>query len=83
MTPRAGSQIRELRNQGKAAVAGGDPDNDNMFVGAFEEVGQIEWPTPGGAIQTTGIVIAIVTASSLVLLSVNSVLSNLSQAVFK
>ena len=50
----------------------GDPDNDNMVVGAFEEIGQIEWPTPGAALTTTGIVIAMATASTFVLLSVNS-----------
>lgn len=74
-----GSQIQELKNKGKA---GGDPDNDNMVVGAYEEIGQIEWPTPVGALTTTGIVIAIVTASALVLLTVNSVLSSVSQSVF-
>lgn len=44
-----GSQIQELKRQGKGAVkAGGDPDNDNMVVGAYEEIAQIEWPTPVG-----------------------------------
>ena len=76
-----GSQIQELKNKGNLK-AGGDPDNDNIVVGAFEEIGQIEWPTPVGALTTTGIVIAIVTASALVLLTVNSVLSSVSQAVF-
>jgi preprotein translocase SecE subunit len=85
-----GSQIQALKNQGKGddrvssttVKAGGDPDNDNMVVGAFEEIGQIEWPTPGAALTTTGIVIGIVTASTFVLLTVNSVLSSVSTAIF-
>jgi hypothetical protein len=69
-----GDQIRELKGKG-----GGDPDaSDNIFAGAFEEVGQIEWPTIGSAFTTTGIVIG----STFVLLSVNSVLAALSQQVF-
>lgn len=73
-----GDQIRELKGKG-----GGDPDvSDNMFTGAFEEVGQIEWPTIGSAFTTTGIVIGIVAGSTFVLLSVNSVLAALSQQVF-
>lgn len=73
-----GDQIRELKGKG-----GGDPDaSDNIFAGAFEEVGQIEWPTIGSAFTTTGIVIGIVAGSTFVLLSVNSVLAALSQQVF-
>ena len=53
-----------------------------MFTGALEEVGQVEWPTVGGALSTTAVVIGIVVGSTFVLLSVNSVLSALSQKLF-
>ena len=45
-------------------------------------MGQIEWPTVGSALQTTGIVIGIVTGSAVVLLGVNSVLAAASQSIF-
>ena len=74
-----GDQIQALKNKGAAA----DPDaSDNIFLGAVEEVGQVEWPTVGAALQTTGVVIAIVVGSTFVLLSVNSALSVASQALF-
>mmetsp|Transcript_25201 Transcript_25201/g.62227 ORF Transcript_25201/g.62227 Transcript_25201/m.62227 type:complete len:218 (-) Transcript_25201:84-737(-) len=77
-----GAQIAALKNGGGQKKAGGDPDNDNMFVGAYEEIGQIEWPTVGAAIKTSGIVVAIVTASTFVLLTVNTVLSEVSTLLF-
>jgi len=76
--PSLGDQIRELKGKG-----GSDPDaSDNIFTGALEEVGQVEWPTVGGALSTTAVVIGIVVGSTFVLLSVNSVLSALSQKLF-
>ena len=76
-----GDQIRELKK--KQSGGGGDPDASNNIVqGALEEVGQIEWPTVGSALQTTGIVIGIVTGSAVVLLGVNSVLAAASQSIF-
>ena len=76
--PSLGDQIKALKSKG-----GSDPDaSENIFVGAFEEVGQVEWPTVGGALSTTAVVIGIVVGSTFVLLSVNSVLSALSQKLF-
>lgn len=76
-----GAQIQELKNKGSG---GGTPkEAENPFVGAFEEIGQTEWPSPVNALKTTGIVIGIVTASAFVLLTVNSALSAISQAIFK
>jgi preprotein translocase SecE subunit len=76
-----GDQIREMKNKGVGGA--GDPDaSSNIFVGALEEIGEVEWPTAGAALQTTGIVIAIVVGSTFVLLSVNSVLSAVSQTLF-
>ena len=76
-----GAQIQELKNKGSG---GGTPkEAENPFVGAFEEIGHTEWPSPVNALKTTGIVIGIVTASAFVLLTVNSALSAISQAIFK
>ena len=75
-----GDQIAALRNPPSGTKPG--DASDNIVVGAFEEIGRIEWPTPIGALKTTGIVIAIVTGSAVVLLTVNSALSSVSRAVF-
>ena len=78
-----GAQIQELKNKGSGGAGGMPKEAENPFVGAFEEIGQTEWPSPISALQTTGIVIAIVMGSTFVLLTVNSALSAISQAVFK
>ena len=78
-----GAQIQELKNKGSGGAGGMPKEAENPFVGAFEEIGQTEWPSPISALQTTGIVIAIVMGSTFVLLTVNSALSTISQAVFK
>lgn len=78
-----GAQIQELKNKGSGGAGGMPKEAENPFVGAFEEIGQTEWPSPISALQTTGIVIAIVMGSTFVLLTVNSALSAVSQAVFK
>ena len=54
----------------------------NDFAGAAEEVGLIEWPTVGGALSTTALVMAGIFGSASVLLGVNGVLSELSQKLF-
>ena len=78
-----GAQIQELKNKGSGGAGGMPKEAENPFIGAFEEIGQTEWPSPISALQTTGIVIAIVMGSTFVLLTVNSALSAVSQAVFK
>ena len=75
-----GDQIAALRNPPSGTKPG--DASDNIVQGALEEVGQIEWPTVGSALQTTGIVIGIVTGSAVVLLGVNSVLAAASQSIF-
>ena len=57
-------------------------DDNNPFLGAAEEIGVIEWPTAGKALQTTGVVIVGIVLSSVFLLVVNEALSALSGKIF-
>ena len=59
-----------------------DNNNNNPFLGAAEEIGVIEWPTAGKALQTTGVVIVGIVLSSVFLLVVNEALSALSGKIF-
>ncbi len=60
----------------------GNESDDNPFLGAAEEIGVIEWPTAGKALQTTGVVIVGIVLSSVFLLVVNEALSALSGKIF-
>ena len=57
-------------------------NDNNPFLGAAEEIGVIEWPTAGKALQTTGVVIVGIVLSSVFLLVVNEALSALSGKIF-
>ena len=59
-----------------------DDNNNNPFLGVAEEIGVIEWPTAGKALQTTGVVIVGIVLSSVFLLVVNEALSALSGKIF-
>lgn len=67
-----------LRSQKEAKA----DEGINIFGGASEEVGLIEWPTAGKAAQTTGVVIVGIVFSAVFLLVVNEVLSTLSGKIF-
>ncbi|CAG9467895.1 unnamed protein product [Pedinophyceae sp. YPF-701] len=54
----------------------------NVLAGAVEEAKLVEWPTVGAAFNQTLLVIAIILASSGVLLGFNFVLNELSQKLF-
>ena len=66
----------------RAAKEAKADEGANVFAGAAEEVGLIEWPTVGGALSTTTLVMAGIFGSASVLLGVNGVLSELSQKLF-
>ena len=67
-----------LRSQKEAKA----DEGINIFAGASEEVGLIEWPTAGKAAQSTGVVIVGIVFSAVFLLVVNEVLSTLSEKIF-
>jgi len=66
----------------RAAKEAKADEGANVFAGAAEEVGLIEWPTVGGALSTTALVMGGIFGSAGVLLGVNGVLSELSQKLF-
>lgn len=54
----------------------------NLLSGVGEEIKEIEWPVFGKVFGTTGVVLGIIAGSSVVLLTVNAVLAELSDRVF-
>ncbi|GMH29254.1 hypothetical protein Nepgr_031097 [Nepenthes gracilis] len=53
-----------------------------FWSGVAEEIGEIEWPDFGNVLGTTGVVLGVIAGSSVVLLSVNAVLAELSDRIF-
>jgi preprotein translocase subunit SecE len=66
----------------RAAKEAKADEGANIFAGALEEVGLIEWPSAGKALGTTGLVMGGIFGSAAVLLGVNGLLSELSQRLF-
>ena len=66
----------------RAAKEAKADEGANVFAGAAEEVGLIEWPTAGGALSTTALVMGGIFGAAGVLLAVNGILSELSQKLF-
>ncbi|XP_055813523.1 preprotein translocase subunit SECE1 [Solanum dulcamara] len=56
-----------------------EPD---FWSGVAEEIREIEWPASGKVLSTTGVVIGVIAGSSVVLLTLNAVLAELSDQVF-
>jgi len=69
-------------NEGNDENDNNNNNDNNPFLGAAEEIGVIEWPTAGKALQTTGVVIVGIVLSSVFLLVVNEALSALSGKIF-
>ncbi|XP_068642172.1 preprotein translocase subunit SECE1-like [Aristolochia californica] len=59
-----------------------EKEKENLLSGVLEEVQEIEWPVFGKVLGTTGVVLAVITGSSLVLLTLNAVLAELSDRAF-
>ncbi|KAL5699752.1 hypothetical protein ACHQM5_030611 [Ranunculus cassubicifolius] len=55
---------------------------DNLWSGVAEEIKEIEWPAFGKVLGITGVVLGVIAGSSLVLLTVNAILAELSDRVF-
>lgn len=54
----------------------------DLLKGVAEEIREIEWPAFGKVLGTTGVVLGVIAGSSVVLLTVNFVLAELSDRVF-
>ncbi|XP_058114347.1 preprotein translocase subunit SECE1 [Magnolia sinica] len=59
-----------------------EKEGDLSLNGVAEEIREIEWPVFGRVLGTTGVVLAVIAGSSVVLLTVNAVLAELSDRVF-
>ncbi|XP_015888169.3 preprotein translocase subunit SECE1 [Ziziphus jujuba] len=71
-----GSEIKKAMEEKKAEKEG------DFLSGVAEEVREIEWPVFGKVLGTTGVVISVIAGSSVVLLTVNAVLAELSDRFF-
>ncbi|KAL3505926.1 hypothetical protein ACH5RR_031308 [Cinchona calisaya] len=59
-----------------------EKEQDLLLSGVAEEIREIEWPAFNKVLGTTGVVLGIIAGSSVVLLTVNAVLAELSDRVF-
>ncbi|VVB01115.1 unnamed protein product [Arabis nemorensis] len=74
-----GAEIKAAMEQRKAA----EEEGKNEFLsGVAEEVKEIEWPEFRKVLGTTGVVLGVIAGSSVVLLTVNFILAELSDRVF-
>ncbi|KAK9099670.1 hypothetical protein Scep_023100 [Stephania cephalantha] len=77
------SRDKTLETLGGGGGGGGVSVSPNgWWGGVAEEIGEIEWPAFGRVVGTTGVVLAVIAGSSVVLLTVNAVLAELSDRVF-
>ena len=66
----------------KAMAERKEKEEENMLSGVAREIDEIEWPAFGKVLGTTGVVLSVIFGSSVVLLSVNAVLAEISDRVF-
>lgn len=59
-----------------------EKEGDNFLNGVVQEISEIEWPEFGKVLGTTGVVLSVIFGSSVVLLTVNAILAELSDKVF-
>jgi len=76
VTGELGAEIKKAMMERKSKEEG------NFWSGVAEEIQEIEWPAFGKVLGTTGVVIGVIVGSSVVLLTVNAVLAELSDRVF-
>ncbi|CAK9154387.1 unnamed protein product [Ilex paraguariensis] len=74
--------VSDLGAQIKKAMAEREQKEPDFWVGVAEEIREIEWPAFNKVLGTTGIVLGVIAGSSVVLLTVNAVLAELSDRVF-
>ena len=72
-----GSEIKKAMEERKAAEK-----ENGLLGGVAEEIREIEWPAFGKVLGTTWVVLGVIAGSSVVLLTLNFVLAELSDQVF-
>ena len=74
---------KEIQQAMKEREEEKEKEKESGFVsGVIEEIREIEWPAFGKVLGTTGVVLGVIAGSSLVLLTVNAVLAEISDTVF-
>ncbi|KAK3190056.1 hypothetical protein Dsin_029617 [Dipteronia sinensis] len=73
-----GSEIKKVLTERKEK----EKEGGDFLSGVAEEIREIEWPAFGKVLGTTGVVLGVIAGSSVVLLTVNFVLAELSDRVF-
>ncbi|KAK7405907.1 hypothetical protein VNO78_07519 [Psophocarpus tetragonolobus] len=66
----------------KAMAERKEKEEENLLSGVAREIDEIEWPAFAKVLGTSGVVIGVILGSSVVLLTVNAVLAELSDRVF-
>ncbi|KAL9237632.1 hypothetical protein vseg_012158 [Gypsophila vaccaria] len=77
-----GAELKNAMKDRRESSGNGGGDNGGFWGGVVEEIGMIEWPEFGKVLGTTAVVLAVIVASSVVLLSLNAALAELSDRVF-
>lgn len=77
-----GAEIKAAMEQRKAAAEAEGEGKNEFLSGVAEEVREIEWPAFQKVVGTTGVVLGVIAGSSVVLLTVNFLLAELSDRVF-
>lgn len=77
-----GQELSRLRQQRQTDGAG-LPDKQDFWPGVWKETQLIEWPGFSTVLGTTTVVVGIILGSSVVLLTLNAVLAQLSDVVFE
>lgn len=75
--------LSQIRKEGVSAGQEGPSKTEEFWRGVLEETRLIEWPPLQKVFGTTGVVVGIIVGSSLVLLTVNAVLAQLSDTIFQ
>ncbi|XP_052188424.1 preprotein translocase subunit SECE1 [Diospyros lotus] len=74
--------ISELGSEIKKAMKEREKEEESLWSGVAKEIREIEWPAFGKVLGTTGVVLGVIAGSSVVLLTVNAILAELSDRVF-
>ncbi|KAK4434031.1 Preprotein translocase subunit SECE1 [Sesamum alatum] len=75
-------EMTELGMEIKKAMKEKEQKEAGLVGGVAEEIREIEWPAFNKVLGTTGVVLGVIAGSSVVLLTVNAVLAEISDRVF-
>ncbi|KAH6828911.1 secE/sec61-gamma protein transport protein [Perilla frutescens var. hirtella] len=79
---RESDEMTELGKEIKQAMEEREGKESGFVSGVVEEIREIEWPAFNKVLRTTGVVLGVIAGSSVVLLTVNAVLAQISDTLF-